>query len=236
VITAMPATITWLGNSSLRIDSVHGKRVYVDPWLSGPTTPDDERAPERVDLIALTHGHLDHLGDAVELSTTHRAHVIAQTELSTWLFQNGAYLIDPYGMNKGGTMTYEGIGFTMVHASHSGSAPDGTYTGEAVGFVVTFEDGKRVYLAGDTDVFLDMQLIGELYAPDVAVLPIGDRMTMGPRQAAKAIELLGVKRILPVHWDGGDIIPGRPEHLIELLGSDTDVDVIQVRHGESFAI
>jgi L-ascorbate metabolism protein UlaG (beta-lactamase superfamily) len=166
----------------------------------------------------------------------HEAHVIAQTELSSWLFNNGAHLIDPYGMNKGGTVTYEGLAFTMVNASHSAATPDGSYGGEAVGFVLTLEDGKRVYLAGDTDVFLDMQLIGDIYSPDVAVLPIGDRMTMGPRQAAKAIELLGVKRVLPVHWDGGDIIPGRPEDLIELLGPDTDVEVIQVRHGEPFAI
>lgn len=232
----MPATLKWLGNASLRIDSVHGKRVYIDPWISGPTTPDDERVPEHVDLIALTHGHIDHLGEAVELSATHQAHVIAQTELTSWLSKNGAHLIDPYGMNKGGTVTYEGISFTMVYASHSSSTPDGTYTGEAVGYVITLEDGKRVYIAGDTDVFLDMRLIGELYAPDVAVLPVGDRMTMGARQAVKAIELLGVSRVLPVHWDGGDMIPGRPEHLIGLLPPDGGIEVIQIRQGESFVI
>jgi L-ascorbate metabolism protein UlaG (beta-lactamase superfamily) len=233
----MPTTVTWLGNASLRIDSVDDTRIYVDPWLSGPTTPDHERLPTRADLIVLTHGHIDHVGDAVDLSTTHRAHIIAQTELTGWLSRKGAYLSDPYGMNKGGTVSYRGIDFTMVYASHSSSSPDGDYTGEAAGFVITFEDRKRVYVAGDTDVFLDMQLIGELYAPDVAVLPIGDRMTMGPRQAAKAIELLGVKRVLPYHWDAaGDMLPGRPEHLVEILGAHSDVEIVRVEPGKSFAL
>lgn len=229
----MPSTVTWLGSATLRIDSVSGKRIYVDPWLSGPNTPEGERVPDQVDIIAVTHGHVDHIGDTIELSNTHECHVIAQTDLVAWLDRNGARIKDPWGINKGGTVVLDGIAFTMVYASHSSSTPGLEYAGEAAGYVITLEDGAVIYVAGDTDVFLDMQLIGELYRPDVAVLPIGDRMTMGPRQAAKAAKLLGVTRVFPYHW-GGDIQPGRPQHLAEMLGRDSGVEVIQLPPGGAF--
>lgn len=229
--------VTWLGSASVRLDLADGRRVYLDPWLSGPTTPEGERDPERMDLILLTHGHVDHLGEAIALSMKHSAHIVAQTELTGWVAKNGGYLADPYGMNKGGTVSFDGLDVTMVYASHSSSSPELEYTGEGVGYVITMPDGKKVYVSGDTDVFLDMALIGELYEPDVAILSIGDRMTMGPRQAVKAIELLDVKRVLPYHWDaGGPLTPGRPDDLVRLLGPDSDVEVIRVAPGESFEL
>ena len=134
--------------------------------------------PDRVDIIAVTHGHVDHIGDTIELSNTHECHILAQTELVARLDRSGARIKDPWGMNKGGTVAIDGIRFTMVHAVHSSSTPELEYAGEAAGYVITLEDGACLYVAGDTDVFLDMQLIGELYRPDVAVLPIGDRKSV----------------------------------------------------------
>lgn len=227
-------TITWLGSATLRIDTADGQRLYVDPWLSGPNTPEAERKAERVDAILLTHGHVDHLGDTVALSKEFRPAVYAQGELLTWIESQGGVLADTLGMNKGGSVTHAGSTITMVNAVHSSSF-QGSYTGEAAGFVLTDQAGRTVYIAGDTDVFGDMALIRELYEPDLAVLPIGDRMTMGPKQATKAIELLGVERVLPYHW-GSAVLPGNPAQLIEQLGPDSSVEVLLLSPGDSVTL
>jgi L-ascorbate metabolism protein UlaG (beta-lactamase superfamily) len=217
--------LTWLGHSAFRLDA-GGKRIYVDPFLNGnPKCPEGEQTPERVDIVAITHGHGDHVGDAVDLAKKHGATVIAPVELAGKLGSQGVENVtDP---NKGGTVDIDGVRFTMTHAQHSSSDNDGNYTGEPCGIVVRAE-GKTVYFAGDTNVFGDMQnVIARLYKPDVAVLPIGDHYTMGPDEAALAVELLGVERVVPCHWGTFPALTGTPDALAEKVGSGVTVERVE---------
>ncbi len=211
------ATLTWLGHASFRLDTDGGKRIYIDPFLQGnPATPAAEKEPERVDVIALTHAHGDHVGDTIALTKRFPdVAVVAQVELKSWLEQQGANVGDLPGLNKGGTQEIAGIRFTLTNAFHSSAAPDGSYSGEAAGLVIRF-DGRSVYFAGDTCVFGDMALIARLYKPDLAVLPIGDWFTMGPEEAALALELLGDPRCVPSHYGTFPILTGKPTELAKL--------------------
>jgi L-ascorbate metabolism protein UlaG (beta-lactamase superfamily) len=215
------ATLTWLGHATFLLESDNGKRIYVDPFLSGPTCPDSEREPDRADAIAVTHGHGDHSADVVALQQRLGCPVLGMIELVSWLNGQGVADDKLIGFNKGGTIEVADVRVTMTHAFHSSSAPDGTYTGEPAGFVFDL-GGARVYFAGDTAVFGDMALIAELYRPDVAVLPIGDYFTMGPREAAKALELLGNPRCVPCHWGTFPIFTGTPEALAELTSAPVE--------------
>jgi L-ascorbate metabolism protein UlaG (beta-lactamase superfamily) len=224
--------LTWLGHATFRLDTDSGKRIYVDPFLNGnPKTPENEVTPERVDVIAITHGHGDHVGDAVDLAKQHGATVVAPVELADWLGSQGVENVrDP---NKGGTTEVDGVRFTLTHAFHSSSNDEGAYMGEPCGIVVR-SDGKSVYFAGDTCVFGDMQLIGRLYAPDVAVLPIGDHYTMGPDEAAVAVELLGVERVVPCHWGTFPALTGTPDALAEKVGGGVTIE--RIEPGQSVTI
>jgi L-ascorbate metabolism protein UlaG (beta-lactamase superfamily) len=222
------ASLTWLGHASFRLDTDDGKRIYIDPFLSGPTCPDSEKEPDRGDAIAVTHGHGDHSADVVALQQRLGCPVVGMIELVSWLNGQGVADDKLTGFNKGGTIEVAGVQVTMTHAFHSSSAPDGTYTGEAAGFVFDL-GGPRVYVAGDTAVFGDMALIAELYRPTVAVLPIGDHFTMGPREAAKALELLGNPRCVPCHWGTFPIFTGTPEQLAEL----TPATVERIQPGDT---
>jgi L-ascorbate metabolism protein UlaG (beta-lactamase superfamily) len=229
----MATELTWLGHASFRFDTPGGKRVYVDPFLRGnPRCPESELEPERCDLLLLTHGHGDHLGDTVAIQQRLGCPVVAQVELGAWLTGHGVSEDAPsQWINKGGTISVAGVSVTMTHANHSSSTPDGTYTGESCGFVVELEDGFKLYFAGDTNVFGDMSLIGRIYSPDVAVLPIGDYYTMGPREAAVAVELLGVARIVPCHYGTFPLLTGTPEALRELVPSG--VEILSPEPGET---
>jgi len=227
----MTIPLTWLGHASFRLDSPGGKRIYVDPWLTGnPKCPEAEQKPERVDLIALTHGHGDHVGDTVSLWKQFEPPVVALVELRGWLASQGLPADMTQAPNKGGTAHAEGIKITLTDANHSSSTEDGTYTGEPAGLVLELEDGFKIYFAGDTNVFGDMALIRRIYEPDVAVLPIGDHFTMGPREAAVALELLGTKRCVPCHYGTFPLLTGTPEELRKLA---PDVEVITPEPGET---
>ena len=228
-------TLTWLGHASFRVDTPGGKRVYVDPFLNGnPKCPPSEVEPERVDVIALTHGHGDHVGDTVALAQRHSAPVVAMVELAGWLAANGVEEDSVTGFNKGGTVEAAGVKFTLTNAFHSSSAPDGTYAGEPAGLVLTAENGTRIYFAGDTCVFGDMALIGRIYEPDVAVLPIGDHYTLGPREAAVALELLGTKRCVPCHWGTFPLLTGTAAELAKLAPAGVLVE--QIEPGDSVSV
>jgi L-ascorbate metabolism protein UlaG (beta-lactamase superfamily) len=226
------ATLTWLGHAAFRIESDRGKRIYVDPFLQGnPKTPESEKSPERVNIIAVTHGHSDHAGEVADLSRRFPdAPIVAQVEVKAWLGNQGANVGGLPGINKGGSQDVDGIRFTLTNAFHSSSANDGTYLGESCGLVVRLEDGKALYFAGDTCVFGDMQLIARLYRPDVAILPIGDWFTMGPKEAAVALELLGNPRCVPCHFGTFPILTGRPDRLAELA---PEAQVERLEPGES---
>ncbi len=227
-------TLTWLGHAAFRIDTPGGKRVYIDPFLHGnPKCPESEQDPERVDVVAITHGHGDHLGDTVALSQRHGCTVVAPVELADWL-QIKHKLENVRDPNKGGTVDVDGVKFTLTNAHHSSSNNDLEYMGEPCGIVVTAENGTTIYFAGDTCVFGDMQLIARIYGPlDLAVLPIGDHYTMGPREAAVALELLGVRRCVPCHYGTFPPLVGTPQELQELA---PDVTVETIDTGESVIV
>ena len=231
----MATSLTWLGHSAFRLETPGGRRVYVDPFLHGnPMCPPGELEPERADLIVVTHGHGDHVGDAVALHGRLGCPVVAQVELRRWLVSQG---VAEDGMahspNKGGTVTVAGLRITLTDANHSSSTSDGTYAGESCGIVLELEDGLVVYFAGDTNVFGDMALIGRIYQPDLAVLPIGDHFTMGPREAAVALELLGVSRCLPCHYATFPLLTGTPEELRRLAPT---VEVLAPAPGETLEL
>lgn len=229
------ATLTWLGHSAFMISSDEGKRIYVDPFLTGnPKTPEEEKRPDRVDIIAITHGHSDHVGDAVALSQAFPdAQIVCQVELKGWLGGKGANIGQLPGLNKGGAQEIDGIRFSLVNAFHSSSSDDGEYLGEACGIVIRLESERTVYFAGDTCLFGDMQLIRHLHEPDYAVLPIGDWFTMGPREAAIALDMLGNPRCVPCHWGTFPLLTGTPE---QLAREAPNARVVQLQPGDTIEL
>ncbi len=227
-------SITWLGHATFLLRSPGGKRILLDPWVTGnPSSPESAKKIGELDLILITHGHSDHTGDAVAIGRSSGAQVVAPYEVSVWLGQKG--LKNVTGMNPGGTLKALGLSITMVPAMHSSSVVEDDkiiYLGVATGYVVTFEDGFTIYFAGDTSVFGDMRLVGEMYRPTLAFLPIGDLYTMGPEQAAKACELLGVKRVVPMHYGTFPALTGTPAALRALV-EPRGVEVLELKPGEA---
>jgi len=229
-------SFTWLGHATFLFTSPSGKRILVDPWLAtNPSCPESSKKVAELDLLLVTHGHDDHTADVVPIARATNAHVVAPYELAVWLQRKG--LQNVTGMNPGGTVSVLGLSVTMVPAHHSSSVvEDGRtmYAGLATGYVVKFENDLAIYFAGDTSVFGDMRLIGELYRPTMAFLPIGDLYTMGPEQAAKACELLGVKHIVPMHYGTFPALTGTPARLRELV-EPRGVQVLELKPGETAA-
>ncbi len=229
-----PLSFTWLGHSTFLFRSPGGKRLLIEPWVaSNPACPGPAKKIGDLDLILITHGHSDHAGDAAAIARATGAHVIANYEVCLWLEAKGIQNTAPMG--QGGTQMVGDMAITMVNAVHGSSAIDEgrvVYMGQAAGYVIRFEDGLTIYFAGDTDVFGDMRLIGELYHPSIAFLPIGDRFTMGPPGAARAAELLGVKQVVPMHYGTFPFLTGTPAKLRELL-EPRGVQVLELRPGET---
>jgi L-ascorbate metabolism protein UlaG (beta-lactamase superfamily) len=227
-------SITWLGHSTFIIVTPGGKRIVTDPWLeSNPKCPPDRKKVERADLILVSHGHFDHTGDVVSVSRATNAPIVCVFELSQWLERKG--LQNVQGMGVGGTISVAGLEVSMTPAVHTSSVVEDdqtVYLGVPAGFVVRMENGQSFYFAGDTALFGDMQLIREMYAPDIAFLPIGDHYTMGPDAAARACRLLGVRQVVPMHYGTFPVLTGRPERLQSLVQSH-GVDVLVLEPGQT---
>ena len=217
--------ITWLGHSTFQFRLDTGEVIVMDPWIEGnPARPPDHKF-DRVDVICVSHGHFDHIHDAVALAERFSPQIVGIFETCHWLESKGVR--NTNGMNKGGSQKVGPVTFTMTHAVHScGILDDGKilYGGEAAGYVLHLPDNRKLYFAGDTNVFTDMQLIHELYRPEIVFLPIGDLFTMSPREAAVACRLLKPPKVVPMHFGTFPALTGRPEQLAELLkGTDTKV-------------
>lgn len=227
-------TVTWLGHATFLLQTPGGRRLLFDPWIDGNPSCPAERPPlDGLDLILVSHGHFDHVHDAAPIARQTGATVVGIFELCQWLQAKGVEKVS--GMNKGGTQELCGLRITMVDARHSSSySEDGqtTYLGEAAGFVVRLENGQSIYFAGDTSLFGDMRLIGELYRPAIAFLPIGDFFTMDPAAAARAAELLGVRQVIPMHFGTFPILSGRPDQLREQL-APMGIEVVDFTPGQT---
>ena len=231
----MPSlAISWLGHSTFIVRTPGGRRILFDPWLAGnPACPPALKKPPKVDLILVSHGHGDHMDDLVLCARDSQAPVVAIYELCDWLGRKGIQAVLP--MNKGGSQDVAGLRITMTDARHSSGYVDNgqmVYMGEPAGFVVRLEDGRSIYYAGDTCLFGDMRLIGEMYKPEIAFLPIGDRFTMDPAAAARACEFLGVRQVVPMHWGTFPLLTGTPSRLKTLL-EGRGVDVLELQPGET---
>lgn len=210
--------ITWLGHGTFELVLEDGQTVVIDPWVNGnPSFPAGRDFP-RIDTLLVTHGHFDHIGDAIALAKRFRPQVISNFEICSWLESKGVE--NTSAMNKGGTQQAGALKVTMTDAKHSSGILDEgkfVYGGEPAGYVLHLPDGRRAYFAGDTAVFGDMALIAELYQPELAFLPIGDHFTMGPQQAALAARLLKVSTVIPMHYGTFPVLAGKPAELAELL-------------------
>jgi len=227
-------SFTWVGHGTWKVRSAKGKEIIIDPWvMNNPVAPEKLKKVEKCDLMLITHGHFDHVHDALEIAKAHKPKIISNFEITSWLGSKGVDASTLIGGNTGGTIEVDGIKVTLVHAEHSCGITDGdtiVYGGSAHGLVIEFENGFTIYFAGDTDVFGDMALIAELGKFDVTFLPIGDFYTMGPERAAKAMALLGVKTVVPMHFGTFPPLVGRPSALQKLVGSG--VRVLDIKPGD----
>lgn len=225
--------ITWLGHSAFLIEA-GGKRILTDPWITNPSAHEAFTKPEalgRLDVILLSHGHSDHVGDTLAIARATGAPVVCLFEVGQWLESKGLKNIRDMGI--GGTQDIDGVRVTMTQAVHSGSYMDnGTlvYLGGAAGFIVRIHNVPTMYFAGDTALFGDMKIIKDLYAPEIAFLPIGDHYTMGPDTAAIAAGWLGVRQVVPMHWGTFPLLHGHPDRLEEHL-KGTNIEVLRLEPG-----
>ncbi len=233
-------TISWLGHGSFHIVTPEGRRLLIDAWVdTNPACPDEwkAKARESLDVIFLTHGHFDHVNDLATLAADTQAQIVCQFDLGPWLQSKGIAEDRIIGFNKGGTIEVVGVQATMTDARHSSTLYENGQIipmGDPAGYVLRFSNGFTIYHTGDTSATYDMLIIGDLYQPDLTILPIGDYFTMDPRQAAYALKLIRSRYAIPEHFGTFPILRGTPEQLVESCEEfNVDTEVIALQPGES---
>lgn len=235
--------LTFIGHSGIIVEASDSLKVSIDPWLDGnPLCPEELKQPKDISVIALTHGHSDHASSAAALAKANNSTICATFELAALMQKEGVEGSKLQFMNKGGTVEIPdsgGLKVSLTNAFHSNSFEDSKgnshYAGEACGVVLELPSGKTIYHAGDTCLFDDMAYIGKTFRPDVALLPIGDRFTMGPRQAAEAVQLIKPGAVIPIHHSTFELLSGTPEQFKQALAG-VDIECIVLEPGESFSL
>ncbi len=227
--------LTWLGHATMHLQTAAGTSVLIDPWIEGnPSYPVDKKSFDKVDVMLLTHGHTDHTGSSLPVAAQYDPTVLCMVELGDILVNQGLKSDKLIAMNLGGTVKVADLEISMVEARHSSSyVVDGlpVYAGPPTGLIVRPEGGPTIYFAGDTSLFSDMKLIGDLFAPDIAVLPIGGFYTMGPEHAAIAADWIGVKAVVPIHYGTFPALKGRPDKLRAAF-TEKNIEVLELKIGQ----
>jgi len=228
----MSTKLTWYGHAALGLET-GGYSLLVDPFLSGNPVATISPAQVKADFILLTHGHGDHLGDTLAIAKRTGAVVISNFEISQWL--DGKGVKKTHGQHLGGGFKHPFGYLKLTLALHGSAMPDGSYGGNPAGFLLTTNDGQKLYLAGDTGLFYDMKLIGE-EGLDLAVIPIGDNFTMGPDDALRAVKLLQPKHVVPIHYNTFELIAQDSTSWAKRVQQGTGAQVHVLRPGESFTL
>ncbi len=228
----MSIKITRYGHAVLGLDT-DGQHLLVDPFLTGNPAAAITADKVQPDFILITHGHGDHVGDAVAIAKRTGAQVISNDEIVSWFRAHGVENGHP--QHIGGGFNYPFGYLKLTNALHGSALPDGANGGNPAGFLLTTKDGKKIYLSGDTGLFGDMRLIGE-EGLDLAVIPIGDNYTMGPADALRAVKLLQPKNVIPIHYNTYDMISQDPQRWAQQVESQTGAKVHILKPGESYTL
>jgi L-ascorbate metabolism protein UlaG (beta-lactamase superfamily) len=227
----MTNKLTWYGHATLGLET-GGYKILIDPYFSGNPAATASADKMKPDFILVTHGHGDHIGDTVAIARRSGATVISNAEISGWLGKQG---LKTHAQHLGGGYKHPFGYLKLTLALHGSGLPDGSYGGNPAGFLLTTNDGKKIYLAGDTGLFGDMRLIGE-EGLDLAVIPIGDNYTMGPDDALRAVKLLTPRHVIPIHFGTWGLIAQDPNAWASRVQKETSAQVHVLKPGDSFEL